>query len=70
LPEVTIVEKRRTFVLWISRPATGDDSQGPILQGHLEEVDTGRELRFRSAEQLIALLKECMNRDGSDSFAA
>jgi hypothetical protein len=59
--EVNAMENRSTFVLWISRPSTvADDPQRVILEGHLEQVDTGRELRFRSAEHLVSLLEQCM----------
>src|SRR5689334_20120572 len=49
------VENRRTFVLWISRPPVAANQARLVLEGHLEEVDTGRELRFRSAEELVSL---------------
>jgi hypothetical protein len=53
------MDTRKTFVLWVSQePAGGARSTG--LEGRLEEVDTGREMRFRSAEQLIACLTECI----------
>jgi hypothetical protein len=32
------------------------------LEGWIEEVDTGRELRFRSTDELIAFLCQCYQR--------
>jgi hypothetical protein len=53
LPEAHAMETRRAFVLWLS-------ADSGSLEGRLEEVDTGRELRFQSSEQLIAFLEECL----------
>jgi hypothetical protein len=46
---------RRAFVLQL-----GPDSQPRhrLFAGVIEEVDTGRELRFRSTEELLAFLGE------------
>jgi hypothetical protein len=30
------------------------------LEGHVEEVDTGRELRLHSVEQFLTFLAECL----------
>lgn len=53
---------KRAFVLRLSpdtNPAKGN------FQGHVEEVDTGRELKFRSVEEFLAFVQECVA-DGSD----
>ena len=34
--------------------------------GCVEEVDTGRELRFTSTEELLAFLAECFDRGAKD----
>jgi hypothetical protein len=31
------------------------------FEGWIEEVDTGRELRFRSTEELLAFLSDCFD---------
>jgi hypothetical protein len=36
------------------------------FDGFIEEVDTGRELRFRSTEELLAFLGECFEVAGHD----
>ena len=66
-PEVQAVDTRKTFVLWIAREP-GGAADPDSLSGRLEEVDTGVELRFRSAEQLVAFLTESVRkeREGSD----
>ena len=49
---------RRAFVLQL-----GPDSEPhERFEGWIEEVDTGRELRFRSTEDLLAFLTECFER--------
>jgi hypothetical protein len=47
---------RWAFVLQL-----GPDTHPPQsrFEGWIEEVDTGRELRFRSTEELLAFLGEC-----------
>jgi hypothetical protein len=56
-------ESRRTFVIWITRDgARGED--GRAIAGRLEDVDTGRELKFQSAGQLIEVLERCLDPDG------
>ena len=60
------MENRRTFVVWISRQPAANEV---VLEGHLEEVDTGRELRFRSAAQLVAILEQCMGPDAQKASA-
>jgi hypothetical protein len=55
---------RRAFVLQLgpgTQPARGH------FEGSIEEVDTGRELRFRSAEELLAFLGECFEVAGRAS---
>jgi hypothetical protein len=51
------VSARKTFVIWISREAVGGAGR-PVLEGRIEEVDTGREQNFHSAEQLISFLED------------
>jgi hypothetical protein len=49
---------REAFVLRLnsdSRPAVGR------LSGWIEEVDTGRELRFRTTEELLEFLGRCLD---------
>lgn len=59
--EMTSDDTRKTFVLWLSRDRTaGADRDDTGIEGRLEEVDTGRELRFRSVEQLVSFLQESM----------
>jgi len=52
---------RRAFVVQL-----GPDTQPRLhhYDGWIEEVDTGRELRFRSTEELLAFLAECFERSG------
>ena len=61
-PMLTPVMKR-AFVIRLSPEA--NPAQGKF-QGHVEEVDTGRELKFRSVEEFLAFVQECIG-DGSDS---
>jgi hypothetical protein len=49
---------RRAFVLQLG-PDTSP-SEGRFV-GLIEEVDTGRELRFRSTDELMAFLGECFD---------
>jgi hypothetical protein len=49
---------RRAFVLQLS-PETEPAKRH--FEGYIEEVDTGRELRFRSSEELLAFLGECFD---------
>ena len=58
-PEVPSLETRKTFVLWVSREPAGGSGSAE-LEGRLEEVDTGLELRFRSTEELIAFIGKCL----------
>jgi hypothetical protein len=63
LPENRPVETRRAFVIWVTcqeKPA--DD--GPTLEGRLEDVDTGREVKFDSPKQLIEVLQRCLGEGG------
>ena len=48
---------RKTFVIWISREVIAG-TERPRLEGRIEEVDTGVQRKFRSADQLIALLEK------------
>ncbi|MFN7934099.1 MAG: hypothetical protein U0R19_12285 [Bryobacteraceae bacterium] len=54
------METRKTFVLWITQPPTEEGESQPVLEGRLEDVDTGREIRFRSAAQLITFLEQTL----------
>jgi hypothetical protein len=48
---------KRAFVLRLTpdtNPAKGK------FQGHVEEVDTGRELKFRTVEEFLAFVQECI----------
>lgn len=47
---------RRAFVVQLSNQAAA----GP-LKGSVEEVDTGREARFSTEEELIEFLREGLN---------
>jgi hypothetical protein len=49
---------RRAFVLQLG---PGTEPAKRHFEGSIEEVDTGRELRFRSAEELLAFLGECFD---------
>jgi len=52
---------KRAFVIRFS-PDT-NPAQGKF-QGHVEEVDSGKELKFRSIEEFLAFVQECIA-DGS-----
>jgi hypothetical protein len=49
---------RRTFVVQLG-PETQPGQRH--LDGWVEEVDTGREARFRSTEDLLAFLADCFD---------
>ena len=56
---------REAFVLQLSDESQPSEGQ---LAGWIEEVDTGRELRFRSTAELLAFLDRCLAEKGrSDS---
>lgn len=55
--------QRKTFVLWLSGEGTVTTGGSPVLEGRLEDVDSGWERRFRSAEQLLALLEEGLSKN-------
>jgi hypothetical protein len=48
---------REAFVLQLSDDS--QPSQGQLV-GWIEEVDTGRELRFRSTAELLAFFAQCL----------
>jgi len=48
---------RRAFVLRIAPDFDFDNNK---VEGWVEEVDTGRDLRFRSAPDLLAFLSRCV----------
>jgi hypothetical protein len=53
---------KRAFVIWLSEEANpAEDS----FHGLVEEVETGRELSFRSLEEFVAFVKNCIT-DRSD----
>jgi hypothetical protein len=47
------------FVLQI---ATDSDAARREFAGHIEEIDTGTELKFRSTDQLLEFLRACVTR--------
>ena len=53
----------RAFVIRLSPDSNPLESK---FKGHVEEVDTGRELKFRSLEEFLAFLQKCVA-DGSGS---
>jgi len=61
-----LVNERKTFVIWISREAIAG-SDRPILEGRIEQVDTGVQRRFRSAEELVSILESSLSSRQSDS---
>lgn len=54
---------KRAFVIRLSPEANPGKGK---FQGHIEEVDTGRELRFRSLEEFLAFVQDCIDADSSD----
>ena len=57
---------RKTFVIWISRePLAG--SEQSVLEGRIEEVDSGLQRKFQSAEQLISFLEQSLSAVESNS---
>jgi hypothetical protein len=59
---------RQAFVLTLGHET---DTKRRQFVGVIEEVDTGRELRFRSTEELIEFLAQCFEdakrREGSSA---
>ena len=51
---------RGAFVVQLTRPRQDRADQ---MEGSIEEVDTGRQLRFHSGDELIAFLREQFTRD-------
>jgi hypothetical protein len=49
---------RGAFVLKL---ASGTEPRHGRFEGWIEEVDSGRELRFRSTEELLAFLSKCFD---------
>jgi hypothetical protein len=58
---------KRAFVLRLSPEA--NPAEGKFL-GHVEEVDTGRELRFRSLEEFLAFVQDCITGSSEGGSAA
>src|SRR5271165_6839451 len=52
---------KRAFVIRLSPDTNPEKGK---FQGHVEEVDTGRELKFRSVDEFLVFVQECMV-DGS-----
>jgi hypothetical protein len=50
---------KRAFVIRLSPDTNPEKGK---FQGHVEEVDTGRELKFRSLEEFLAFVQECVAR--------
>jgi hypothetical protein len=48
---------KRAFVIRLSQEANLAEGK---FQGHVEEVDTGRELKFRSLEEFLGFLQDCI----------
>jgi len=53
---------KRTFVIRLSPEANPANGK---FQGHVEEVDTGREGRFGSLEEFLAFVQDCIVADTS-----
>jgi hypothetical protein len=51
--------KRQAFVVQLASETRPSDRH---IEGWIEEVDTGLELRFRSTDELLAFLGQCFNR--------
>jgi len=51
---------RQAFVLQLG---TDSDPAQQHFVGFIEEVDTGRELRFKSTNELLTFLAECVERE-------
>ena len=49
---------RQAFVLQL---ASGTETARRHFEGFIEEVDTGRELRFRSTDELLQFLGKCFD---------
>ena len=60
------VNERKTFVIWISREAVAGSDRS-ILEGRIEQVDTGVQRKFRSAEELVSILESSLSSRQSDS---
>jgi len=50
---------RQAYVLQLGSET---DASRRHFEGCIEEVDTGRELRFKSTDELLAFLAECFDR--------
>jgi hypothetical protein len=58
---------KRAFVIRLSPEA--NPAEGKFM-GHVEEVDTGRELRFRSLEEFLAFVQDCITGSSKGGSAA
>jgi hypothetical protein len=56
--------KRQAFVVQLTTETRPSDRH---FYGWIEEVDTGRELRFRSTEELLDFLGQCFERGQRES---
>ena len=61
-----LVNERKTFVIWISREAIAGSDRF-ILEGRIEQVDTGVQRKFRSSEELVSILESSLASRQSDS---
>ena len=48
---------KRAFVMWLSEET--NPTKG-TFHGTVEEVETGRELSFRSVEEFLAFVQDCI----------
>jgi hypothetical protein len=60
---ILTVEMKRAFVLKLD---DGIDINEGVAAGYVEDVATGRELRFRSAKQLLEFLEEVVKNTNED----
>jgi hypothetical protein len=62
---------RAAFVVQLQKPRRAETGETGQLEGSVEEVDTGKQCRFRSGEELIQFLRErfaetCRNWPGNE----
>jgi hypothetical protein len=50
---------KQAYVLQLGSETDADRRH---FEGRIEEVDTGRELRFKSTDELLAFLAECFDK--------
>lgn len=59
VPAVICFAMKQAFVLQLG---AGTDSTRRHFEGLIEEVDSGREIRFKSTEELLEFLAHCFER--------